>query len=88
VKVDDVIQFHTQFPDAAGKLQMAALEAESPGAMGYFYQQDPEYIILKERFAQQILSGEPGVPEGIASIDTAVEALQVAEYLAPVLAEA
>lgn len=85
---------------------MAALEAADPGCKPYFYLQDPEYIILKERFAQHILQGTPnitsrtsgltslpipgqsGVPQGIASLEIGLEALKVAEYIQPLLADA
>jgi len=61
------------------------LEAEYPGAMPYFFSQDPDYITVKERVAAHCATGEEAT--GIATIDTAVETLRVAEYLTPTLRE-
>ena len=53
-----------------------------------FALQSDDYITLKERAAAHILSGAPGAPEGMATIDIAVEALKCAEYLTPLLQKA
>ena len=53
--------------------------------MPYFFLQHDDYITLKERATAHILSGKPGAPEGMATIDVAVEALKCAEYLTPML---
>ena len=37
---------------------------------------------------QHVLDGKPGAPEGMATIDIAVDALKVAEYLTPLLQNA
>jgi len=50
--------------------------------------QHDDYITLKERTAAHVLEGKDGVPDGIATIDIAVDALKVAEYLTPLLQEA
>ena len=46
------------------------------------------HLILQERTSAHILAGKPGPPEGVATIDIAVEALKCAEYLTPLLTEA
>jgi len=56
--------------------------------MPYFFLQSDDYVTLKERATAHILSGAPGAPEGMATIDIAVEALKCAEYLTPMLTEA
>jgi hypothetical protein len=53
--------------------------------MPYFFIQDPDYIMVKERVAKHTFDGTPA--EGVATIGIAVETLKVAEYLTPVLAE-
>ena len=47
-----------------------------------------DYITLKERCTAHIVSGAEGAPEGMATIDIAVEALKCAEYLTPLLQKA
>uniref|UniRef100_A0A6U6H1H6 Gfo/Idh/MocA-like oxidoreductase N-terminal domain-containing protein n=1 Tax=Odontella aurita TaxID=265563 RepID=A0A6U6H1H6_9STRA len=70
-------------PDNDAVAAIPDLEKHHPGAMPYFYAQDPDYAELKERVAKACAAGEE--PEGAASIDGAIEALRVAEYLTPVL---
>ena len=43
---------------------------------------------VQERATAHILSGKPGSPDGMATIDIAVEALKCAEYLTPLLQKA
>ena len=64
---------------------MTVLQKEYPGAMPYFFSQDPDYITVKERVASFCANGTE--PTGIATIDIAVETLRVAEYLTPTLQE-
>jgi len=47
--------------------------------------QDPDYITVKERVSNLCANGVE--PEGVASIDVAVETLRVAEHLVPTLQE-
>jgi len=56
--------------------------------MPYFFLQSDDYVTLKERCAAHIMSGAEGAPEGMATIDIAVEALKCAEYLTPLLQDA
>jgi hypothetical protein len=72
-------------PDEEDKANVAVLEKEYPGAMLYFFSQDPDYITLKERVAKHCATVTEA--EGVATIDIAVETLRVAEYLTPVLKE-
>jgi predicted dehydrogenase len=73
-------------PDAETISQIPALEQLYPGAMPYFFTQDPDYCALKERIAKACLDGS-GHPDGVATIDTAIHALTLAEYLTPILQE-
>lgn len=77
--------FRHSMPDEDDKANVAVLEQEYPGAMPYFFSQDPDYITVKERVANFCANGVPA--EGVATIDIAVETLRVAEYLTPTLQE-
>ena len=55
-----------------------------PDWIGYLITQEPEYRELKERCAAAAVRGE--FPEGVATIEIAIEALKLAEYLTPRLA--
>lgn len=48
-----------------------------PAMMPYFFLQHDDYITLKERSTAHILSGAPGSPEGMATIEIALETLKV-----------
>jgi len=51
--------------------------------MPYFFSQDPDYITVKQKVADFCANGT--APDGIATIDIAVETLRVAEYLTPTM---
>jgi len=85
VEKDGKEVFRRSMPDEDDKAMVKALEEKYPGAMPYFFSQDPDYITVKERCAAFCATGK--VPEGVASIDTAVETLRVAEYLTPTIQE-
>ncbi|KAI2510957.1 hypothetical protein MHU86_3429 [Fragilaria crotonensis] len=85
VEVDGKEVFRHSMPDEDDKANVAVLEAKYPGAMPYFFSQDPDYVTVKERVANFCANGV--TPEGIATIDIAVETLRVAEYLTPLLQE-
>jgi len=88
VSVDGVEKFRAETPDEElTKVCEAAAKAD-PEMMPYFALQHDDYITLKERSTAHILSGAPGAPEGMATIDIALETLKVAEYLTPLLQEA
>jgi len=75
--------FRHEMPDDEDQANVKALEKEYPGAMPYFFVQDPDYITLKEKVANFCANGV--APEGVADIDIAVETLRVAEYLTPTM---
>jgi hypothetical protein len=66
-------------PDEEDKANVSVLEAKYPGAMPYFFSQDPDYITVKERVAKLCATGEAA--QDIATIDIAIAALSVGEYL-------
>jgi len=88
VAVDGVEKFRSETPDEALKKVCDAAAKADPEMMPYFFLQHDDYITLKERATAHILSGADGAPEGMATIDIAVEALKCAEYLTPLLTEA
>ena len=47
------------------------------------FPQSDDYLTLKSRVLEYAAGG--GAPEGIATIDIAIETLKVAEYLTPLL---
>ena len=69
--------------DDARKAKVAQRQAEHPDWIGYLITQEPEYRELKERCAAAAVRGE--FPEGVATIEIAIEALKLAEYLTPLL---
>ena len=77
--------FRHSMPDKEDEENVAVLEAAFPGAMPYFFSQDPDYATLKERVAAFCATGAE--PTGVATIDIAYETLRVAEYLVPILQE-
>jgi len=72
-------------PDEDDKANVSVLQAKYPGAMPYFFSQDPDYTVVKERVANFCANGIEA--QGIATIDVACETLKVAEYLTPILRE-
>lgn len=77
--------FRYWMPDDEDKVKVKELTDQYPTAMPYFFTQDPDYIIVKERVAKHTVDGQPA--EGIATIEVALETLKVAEYLTPLLQE-
>ncbi|KAL7513485.1 hypothetical protein ACHAWX_000773 [Stephanocyclus meneghinianus] len=77
--------FRHSMPDDDDKANVAVLEAKYPGAMPYFFSQDPDYVTVKERVAKHTVTGEEA--KDIATIDIAIAALSVAEYLTPLMKE-
>jgi len=88
VTVDGKEVYRSITPDAELKKICDAKAAADPEMMPYFALQHDDYITLKERATAHILSGAEGAPEGMATIEIAVEALKCAEYLTPMLTEA
>jgi len=85
VEQDGKEVFRHSMPDEDDKANVSVLEQEYPGAMPYFFSQDPDYIIVKERVANFCANGVEAT--GVATIDIAVETLRVAEFLTPTLQE-
>lgn len=77
--------FRHSMPDEEDKDNVSVLEAKYPGAMPYFFSQDPDYITVKERVAKLCATGAEA--KDIATIDIAISALEVGEYLTPLLME-
>merc|ERR1719251_627337 len=77
--------FRHSMPDEADKANVSVLEAKYPGAMPYFFSQDPDYITVKERVSKLCAKGEEA--KDIATIDIAINALEVGEYLTPLMKE-
>lgn len=70
-------------PDEDAVTNVPVLQEATPGAMPYFYAQDPDYLELKRRVMESCLDGSD--PEGVATIEIAIDTLKVAEYLTPIL---
>ena len=85
VEKDGAEVFRHSMPDEEDKANVERLVKAYPGAMPYFFSQDPDYITVKERVAAFCATGAE--PKGIATIDIAVETLRVAEYLTPTIKE-
>ena len=85
VEKDGKEVFRHSMPDDDDKAMVAELEKKYPGAMPYFFSQDPDYITVKERVAAFCATGKEA--KGVATIDIAVETLKVAEYLTPTIQE-
>jgi len=75
--------FRHSMPDDEDKANVSVLEAKYPGAMPYFFSQDPDYATVKERVAKLCLTGEEA--KEVATIDIAIAALEVGEYLTPLM---
>jgi predicted dehydrogenase len=73
-------------PDTETISKIPLLEQRYPGAMPYFFTQDPDYCVLKESVAKACIDGTRK-PDGIATIDTAIATLTLAEHLTPILQE-
>mmetsp|Transcript_12972 Transcript_12972/g.33790 ORF Transcript_12972/g.33790 Transcript_12972/m.33790 type:complete len:406 (-) Transcript_12972:264-1481(-) len=81
VSVDGVEQFRSITPDDELKGVMESGMKNDPAMMPYFFLQDEDYKILKDRVCAHIATDADGTPEGIATIEIALEALKLAEYL-------
>jgi predicted dehydrogenase len=79
VEQDGKEVFRHSMPDEDDEEMVEKLKTQYPGAMPYFFSQDPDYITVKERVSSYCANGKEA--EGVATIDVAVETLRVAEYL-------
>jgi len=75
-------------PDKELEEKTEAAAKADPDMMPYFFLQSDDYITLKELTAAHVNEKKEGVPEGIATIDIAIDALKTAEYLTPLLQDA
>eukprot|EP00316_Scyphosphaera_apsteinii_P021067 CAMPEP_0119309510 /NCGR_PEP_ID=MMETSP1333-20130426/15807_1 /TAXON_ID=418940 /ORGANISM="Scyphosphaera apsteinii, Strain RCC1455" /LENGTH=370 /DNA_ID=CAMNT_0007313499 /DNA_START=122 /DNA_END=1234 /DNA_ORIENTATION=- len=80
--------FRAETPDDELSQFVEAAAKEDPEMMPYFFLQSNDYKTLKDLTTAHVLAGADGAPEGVATIDVAIEALKVAEYLTPLLQEA
>jgi predicted dehydrogenase len=80
---DGSVLLEKEMVDEARAAAVAKRQEEHPDWIGYLVTQEVEYKELKERCAKAALAGE--FPEGVASIEVAIEALKLAEYLTPLL---
>jgi len=67
-----------EFPDADTQAKVDELCAADPEMMPYFFVQSDDYLVLKDRVIKSALKG--GEAEDVATIQTAIEALKLAEY--------
>jgi len=81
VEVDGKEVFSSITPDAELEARVSVQQAAHPAYMPYFFLQHDDYITLKERVCAHIAADAAGAPEGIATIDIAIETLKVAELL-------
>jgi len=79
VEIDGKEAFRHCMPDEEDKANVSTLEKEYPGAMPYFFSQDPDYITVKQRVAENCATGAEAT--GVATIDIGIETLRVAEHL-------
>merc|ERR1712048_1350268 len=81
ISVEGSEVFRALRPDPALEAMSRKLELEKPGCQPYFYLQDEEYLDLKNAIFSHIQEGKAGSPHGVASIDTAVEAMKVIDVI-------
>jgi len=72
-------------PDAAHKAWIEKAQAADPEIRPYFLQQAPDYLALKSAFLRHILTGAPGIPDGVVGLADAEETLRLADMLVPAL---
>jgi len=75
--------FRWSMPDEDDEANVELLAAKYPGAMPYFFSQDPDYLIVKERVASHCANATEAT--GVATIEIGCDTLKVAEYLTPTL---
>ena len=76
-----------RLPDAELEKEIASKQAADPEMRPYFWQQGRDYAKLKDEFITHIVNGRKGVPEGVVGLEGAMEALRLADFLAPLLRE-
>jgi len=81
---EDVAKF--EFPDAGTQAKVDEQVAADPEMMPYFFVQSDDYLVLKDRVVKSALNGKEA--ESVATIETAIEALKLADHLTKELTEA
>merc|ERR1719401_558614 len=81
----DGCEFKAVRPDPTLASAAAEIEKEEPGCMPFFYLQDGEYRGLKQHVVDHIAEGKAGVPDGIATIETAIEGLKLCDLITKAL---
>lgn len=85
---DEGMEFKTVRPDPKLAVAAAEIEKGEPGCMPFFYLQDGEYAGLKQSIVDHIASGQKGVPDGLATITTAIEGLKLCDTITDALTAA
>lgn len=75
------VTFTAVRPDPTLAAEAAKIEAEEPGCMPFFYLQDGEYRDLKQRVVDHVAAGKKGTPEGVATIEIAIEGLKLCDFI-------
>lgn len=70
-------------PDKDAVANIPNLQKKYPGAMPYFFTQDPDYAKVKQLVVN--FCSEGSAPEGVATLQVAIDTLKVAEHLTPLL---
>lgn len=79
------VTFTAVRPDPALSKEAAEIEANEPGCMPFFYLQDGEYRALKQRVVDHVVDGKPGTPDGVATIEIAIEGLKLCDLITEAL---
>lgn len=75
-----------EFPDAETQSKVDEQCKADPEMMPYFFVQSDDYLVLKDRVVKSALSG--GKAESVATIQVAIDALKLAEYITAELKKA
>ena len=66
-------------PSAADAARVAEQQAANPEIIPYFLLQHDDYVTIKSSCVEHILAGLAGAPAGVATLETAIEAMKLAE---------
>lgn len=77
--------YNQELVDEAKAARVKDRMAQHPDWLGYLITQEEEYATLKELCASSAVAGIP--PPNVATIEIAIQALKLAEYLTPILKE-
>ena len=85
VEKDGKELFRSVVPDAQLAAQVKNVVSENPDIMPYFPLQAEDYLTLKNKVIENILSGTPAT--GVATIEIGIEALKLGEFITAKLIE-